>query len=330
MQRSYNAMPGTACVCVLGLLFCLWASLGGGPEICFTAGCALYSDFTVAGISMWFLGMAAFAVLAALALLGRAQAGYMMAWLGLLGDTCLLALMLVTAPCFNCLIVALFLLSVLLCFRRGARESSWNRQARPRQILVLVWAFFFLCNVGVVLKSQIPLYCLSDNEDEATVRVFFSPSCPACRQAVERLSGKIDTAFYPVAENDMDVARIARMGELLAQGASMHEAMTTANAEDMSSRKGMTGYGPISLQLKLLRNKAHLFMEAGPVIPFIEYRGLPSHLSQPQKTRPSAARTPAGTGGDPTIPVDTSISQACYGGSESCEETGGFTPRPGK
>lgn len=329
MRGNYTAMPGTALLCALAFAFCLWASFGGGPEICFTAGCSLYSDFSIAGISMWVVGMASFAVLAVLALLGRARLGYALAMLGLACDAALLILMLITAPCFNCLIVALFLLSVVLSFR-ASQPRSWDGQARSKHVLVLVWTFFFLCNVGVVIKTQIPLYTLSDNEDEATVRVFFSPSCPACRQALDRLAGSVDVAFYPVAENDLDVARVERMAMLLAQGENIYDAMLASNKADYTGQKGLFGYGSMGLRLRLLRNKAYLFTIAGPVIPFIEYRGLPRHLSQPmsQSVQSKAAQTPAPSrGGDPAIPVDSSVSGFCYGGTESCEEDG-FTRRP--
>ncbi len=325
MRRSYHVLPGTAALCCAALLFCLWASFGGGPEICFTAGCSLYSDFTVAGVSLWHAGAAAFAALGLLALSGRARAGFALAAAGLVMDVCLLALMLITAPCFNCLITALFLLGVFLSFRSACRESGPDpRKARGRSVILLAWSFFFLCNVGIVLKSQVPLYCLSDNADEATVRYFFSPSCPACRQGIDRLSGSVDTAFFPVAENGLDVARVARMEEALARGRNMSQALAEARTATYGEA-GLFGHGSLLLRLRLLCNKAHLFMEAGSVVPFVEYRGLPRHLSGPD---PSAAGRRPAPRTDAAIPLG-SVDGFCSGGGECGEDAGeeAFTPR---
>ncbi len=328
-RRSHHALPGTALLCLAALLFCLWVSFGGGPEICFTAGCSLYRDFTVAGVSLWFVGAAAFAALGILAVSGRAGAGHALAAAGLVIDTCLLILMVLTAPCFNCMVTALFLLAVFLSFRSACSSESGPERSgrRGHSLILMVWGFCFLCNTGIVLKSQVPLYCLSDNADEAAVRYYFSPSCPACRQGIEQLSGSIDTAFFPVAENDLDVARVARMEEALARGSNMAQALAEARAADYAGACGPFGCGPLMLRLRLLCNKAHLLMEAGAVVPFVEYRGLPRHLSTPPAP---AVQRPAVRSTDPPIPLG-SVSGFCTGGGGSCEEDeGGFSPRPAR
>ena len=63
------AMGGLAAA-LLGMLFCIWTALGNEVAFCVTAGCSLYQDLVIGGLSMWWIGTAAFGVLACLALLG--------------------------------------------------------------------------------------------------------------------------------------------------------------------------------------------------------------------------------------------------------------------
>ncbi|HIW01394.1 MAG TPA: hypothetical protein H9894_09455 [Candidatus Desulfovibrio intestinipullorum] len=349
MKSSVTTSRTTAIICAAGILFCLWVYAGTGEQVCFTAGCSLYQQSSVAGLPLWWIGVAGFAVLGLLALAGKLALAYMAAWLGLLIDAGLLALMLLTAPCFNCLIVAVLLMAAFVSLRRGVQDRSWSAQKQGRSVLVLVWSFFFICNVGIVLKSSVPLWDISDNAEDASVRMFFSPSCSKCRQGVAQLSGNIDVAFYPVAETDWDVKRIAHMQESLAGGMNMYEAFMASSTVERPTTLELYSPSMIALRLKLLCNMAHIYMDGGRVVPYIEYRGLPAFLDRensgaPQTQPLTQSYNPnVGQGSvqthDPTrkqqddmlfLEGSSAVGGACYGDKPCPEDEGSaYTPVQG-
>ena len=70
MKQSREILTGSLCVTLLAAAFCVWSAFGNDVNFCVTAGCSLYQDFTVGGVSLWWLGTGTFALLALLALLG--------------------------------------------------------------------------------------------------------------------------------------------------------------------------------------------------------------------------------------------------------------------
>ncbi|OUO51027.1 hypothetical protein B5F76_10500 [Desulfovibrio sp. An276] len=318
-SKLYVSKP-SALLCAIGVLFCLWVHVGQVEEACFTAGCSLYQQTSVAGISLWVVGMVAFVVMGALSLFGKAHIAYWLAMIGVICDCFLLALLVLTAPCFFCMIFALILLCVYLTLRNSVQQRSWNHAERKYPALVYLWSVLFVCNVGIVVKTSIPLWDISDNVEDASVYMYFSPSCSVCKQGIEGLSGNIDVAFFPVAENSWDVKRVALMEKYLEQGMSVREAFHSANSATPPS--GLELYMPsmLFLQLKLLFNKAHVFMQGGGKVPFLEYRGLPKHVLQ--KSAPQRPRYTERSGWkDPTLPLDSSVTGFCTG-SKPCEDGG--------
>ena len=138
MKRSREILTGSLCVTLLAAAFCVWSAFGNDVNFCVTAGCSLYQDFTVGGVSLWWLGTGTFALLALLALLGAAAAGRLLAGLALLGDICLLLLMALTAPCVSCLVVAVFFALSYLGFRQAEPAQARGRDSHGRRS-VLLW-----------------------------------------------------------------------------------------------------------------------------------------------------------------------------------------------
>lgn len=337
MNRSHEIVTGALLLALLAAAFCVWSALGNEVNLCVTAGCSLYQDSTVAGISLWWIGAGVFAVLCFLALLGAAHWGRTLAALALLGDVGLLLVMALTAPCISCLVVAVFFVLTYMSFRQAA--TARNRSGKAgRSLLVLVWGLLFIINLGAVARSQATVWPITDNHDSATVRMFFSPSCSSCREGVAILSGHVDVAFYPLAENDTDVYRVAQMIRLLDQGDSMAEAMT--RSQDATAPGGLGSWSPdmIWLRFRMLRNKAHVFVSGAQTVPFFEYHGLPSMLvKQGKNTGPRGSGSNAaptggfsgmpGTGqwqGQPggtndALPLEPQIAGQC-GGPAPCPE----------
>ena len=304
---------------VLAAAFCIWSAFGNEVNLCVTSGCALFQDTSVAGISLWWAGGVMFTLLAAAALMGAAQLGLILAGLALLGDIGLLLLMAVTAPCVSCLIVACFFAMIYAGFRQAAQRSRSGLPAdKPgRSLLLALWALLSIVNTGTALRTQADVWAITDNSNEASVRMFFSPSCPSCQEGIALLSGHVDVAFYPLAENEADIHTVARMLRLMDNGASLSEALT--KAKDIAAPSGMAATAPdMLLRLRMLRNKAHVFMAGSQTVPFFEYHGLPAMLKKNTKQQAGQASlpqapTPPPAAGSADLPLDPQVAGQCSG-----------------
>lgn len=314
MFRARPVLTHPLLMALLGLAFCVWSAFGNDINFCITAGCTLYQDVTVAGVSMWWIGAGVFGFLGTLALAGAAGIGRFCAALALLGDICLLALLAATAPCLLCLIVAIFFALTYRAFRRtGQTPAGLGRPATNSgtSMLLVVWTVLFIVNAGAVVRSESGVWPLLGDEEDAAVHLYFSPSCPSCREAVEALSGRVDVAFYPLAESEIDVHKVRAMEDLLDTGLSMADAL--ADVQNIAEPEGL--WGKIRpeqwfLRLRLLRNKAHVFGSGSNKVPFVEYRGLPASLAKvatPRKAQPEATPKPKLEPVLPGAPLDDKL-----------------------
>lgn len=324
MKQAYGISGGALAAALLGMLFCIWTALGNEVAFCVTAGCSLYQDLVIGGLSMWWIGTAAFGVLACLALLGAVPAGHFLAGLALLGDVFLLLLMALTSPCVSCLVVACFFALTYWLFDRARHRD--DRRPQGRSFLLCVWLVLFVVNAGQVVRTQGEVWSISENPGQATVRMFFSPSCSACREGIDILSGSVDVAFCPVAENDADVVRVERMLLLLEQGKTLKEAVAACRDVEEPGPWAFLHPGQWGLRLRLQRNRAHIFNAGSRTVPFFEYHGLPAMLKkQARSSAPARARepviefSPAGgqTFPDATLPLDPQVAGQC-GGPAPC------------
>ncbi|MGE9984062.1 hypothetical protein [Desulfovibrio sp. SGI.169] len=326
MKQSREILTGPLCIALAAAAFCAWSAFGNDVSFCVTAGCALYQDFTVNGISLWWLGTGVFALLALLALLGASAAGRLLAGLTLLGDICLLLLMALTAPCVSCLAAAVFFALTYLGFRQAEQRQAHRRGIPPRRsVLLLVWLLLFTVNVGAVARSQAAIWPITEGAEDAAVRMFFSPSCPSCREGIDILSGHVDVAFYPLAENDSDVYRVARMRRLLDTGMSLAEAL--GQSLDVTPPRGLAALNPdlLWLRFRMLRNKAHVFSAGAQTVPFFEYHGLPGMLVRQQAQSRQPASSPsrrADARTDPASPAQSLDAPFSARDSQNGEQTG--------
>jgi hypothetical protein len=296
MNHLREVLAGSLCITLLATAFCVWSAFGNDINICVSAGCSLYQDFTVNGISLWWLGAAVFSVLALMSLVGAAFLGRLIAGAALCGDICLLLLMALTTPCVSCLVVALFFAASYMSFRfaaetRTARVGNAGGKS-PSSVLLWAWFILFTINIGSVARSQAGVWPLLETDNEVTTRLFFSPSCSSCREAVDILSGHVDVAFYPLGENETDLYKIVKMRKLLDTGASVAEALT--QAQEVQIPTGLSAYTPelLLLRFRMLCNKAHVYAAGSQVVPFFEYQGLPAML-KPKKSSSAAPSPPS-------------------------------------
>lgn len=319
MTKTHAALAGPLTLGLIAIAFCIWSAFGNDINICVTTGCTLYEDASVFGVSLWWIGAAAFCALCACAILGQAAAGRWLAALFLLGDICLLLLMAFTAPCVSCLVIALIFALIYYLFRRAAPDSQRKGAPQPRASLLLwIWLALFVVNLGQVARSQLDVWPILDESGEPNLRMFFSPSCKYCIEGINALSGNINVAFYPLAENESDIARIDKMIILLDQGMNLAEAL------DQSKEAAFAGfwaaYNPdvLLLRFRLLRNKAHVFSQGSQGVPFFERKGLPPDIV----AKANAAKSPVQLeapqpapvkGGDENLPAELSDSTQCDG-----------------
>lgn len=197
---------------LLGAVFC-YLNATGAKLFCVTQGCRIYSGYGLFGISFYVYGLAGFLLILLLGLLHpRARTSF---WLpavlalALVLDILFLFYQYFFWPCVSCLVagalIVLSALSALLLLRVRGRTLLW--------ILVVAWSILgSYVGLAAVKEAAFTPWAIA-GDPEAPVKVFFSPVCPACREAVTRIledpALAAQTAFFPVAKNSEDEARIA-------------------------------------------------------------------------------------------------------------------------
>lgn len=312
MTKTRGFLAAPFFVALLGVAFCFWSARGNDVNFCVTTGCSLYQDFRVAGLSLWWIGTGAFSLLAVIALPGLAGLGRALAALCLLGDVCLLLLMALTAPCVNCMGVACFFAAVYALYRRASQPAAPQKNAPVSNWswLLCVWGVLFVVNLALVARSWLDIWPILDESGQARQRVFFSPSCPHCVKSVDALSGNVEVAFYPVAENDADLFKIANMERLLNEGQNIAEALGQSLEIEDGGFFASLRPDLMLLKFRLLRNKAHV-LAASPGVPFFEFLGAPPGLTNQSRGSDKNFRIPSS--GDASLPLDIDGGQCVSG-----------------
>ncbi len=277
MQQNSDApliMIGPLLASLAGLIFCAWSAYGNTIDICISAGCDISKDISIGGISLWWFGCAAFALLVILSFSGRPVLGIIVSGACLVADVGFLFLMLLTASCISCLVVAILFALSYSAFRHA--NNTFDLPV-PRSWLVLFWLLFFIANVGSVVRENMLPWAIHKTEN-STVNVYFSPTCPSCLDAVAALNNSASAAFFPIAKNDQDLALIALMQDNLEKGHSPLEAITLAR-QNINTAATQGIFSNIILKFRTLINSSYLARNGIEVVPVIEYKGLPGFLA---------------------------------------------------
>ncbi len=257
--------------------------------LCVTSSCEVFSEFAVFGISLWIYSAAFFALLFGLLCINKWALTSLLCLLGIACDAILLCLMLITSPCFSCLIIALILALLTLCVYKTHFENNYVF------IALLLWFLLFLVNAGALVKTSVSPYVIYMNEArkenvlEASMRVYFSPSCSACNDLVQLLGEREQTnandiIWLPVAEEAEDIAKVLQMQEYINNGDSLKVALEKVKAEPQKSSVN-TLFPDFVMQIQLLINQSRLNAAGTSKIPFIEYTGVPAFLNKPASTK---------------------------------------------
>ena len=289
-----------------GIGFCVSAATGMADSVCFTNGCALFKDTALFGVSLWWWGVAAFALVGIACLLGAAALACFFAVAVLAVDCFFLAWMAFVAPCFNCLVVAaLFLLLALVLMPPAGSRSGLRPLA---SLIITVWFFMLTPNLfGMAYEAAGPWPVLG--APDAAVRVYFSPSCPACRATMDDfLSGSLrNAAFYPVMETEADLGRIYRLTNELAAGVSPRDAFTACFDPNADTRTPLLQTLP--LRLHTLANALALIRAGVTRIPVVLTSG---RLQGPSP----AASTLTPAPGSPPTSADAQASASPLAGKQ--------------
>ena len=274
-MESLKAFAASA-LALAGAAFC-GLNVAGWHLPCATQGCEVYTGFTLFGFSLYAWGVAGFAslALAAMSLGATGRGGFYGLLLAgaLLTDTACLFYQSLFWPCASCLFVASLLGAIVLLsiglFPRFRRRFLVG--------LTCLWAVFFM-NVGISLAREALLrpWALS-GEPGARVEVYFSPTCPACREVVEKIlqsPGREEAAFYPVDKNPEDRSRLQNV---LDEGLSGERALYRLFEGRTPPRKG-AGFG---LRIKLFQNRAVLAAHGIQRVPAIIASSVPQSYGPP-------------------------------------------------
>ncbi len=308
---------GGVCAALLGAAFC---ALQAGPADtgipCPSTGCRLFHDLTLWGVSLWWFGTAFFAAVVLLCLRRQRTWAFFLTGLALAADCLLLALMLLTAPCLPCLGAAALMGLLFFLLRRDPDDRRQNPARLP--VLLFLWAVLFAASVAAAGAESLGRWVLYGAGD-ADRRVYFSPSCPACREAIAAFAGH--AAFLPVAENDADFVAIARMQAAAADGKTITEALAFALE---GQGEGLPLARSMLLRLRLWRNRAEVLRLGFDKLPLLTINGMPQSLRVSRPDAPPPAPAPAGGSSAPdgngssALPPELAPLDQCREGPVPC------------
>lgn len=293
---------------LLGAGFTSWSAWGNAIDLCFTAGCTIYQDTVIAGVSMWWIGAASFGLLALLAALGRPGLALFVSGVMLFVDCLLLLFLALTSPCVACLITGLFFALTYAAFR-GAVPPG--RTPPSRSLLLLLWSVLLIGNLLAVARSGTGTWPMQEAKDPH-MNFYFSPSCEACREGIRAFSARRDVSFFPVPKNERDIALINAMNNAVARGASLNEALRQAAEAPVPGVLEYWSFSMLHLRFALVCNKAHALSAGGGALPFIEYLGLPQagvFTPAPPPARKNVLPPPAAP--DANLPVENAPPGVC-------------------
>jgi hypothetical protein len=250
---------------LLGLALCL-LNATGAKLFCLTSGCALYAGYTLFGLSFYVYGAISFALIVLLAVSCR-KTPRAAPWLGgiifagLFFDLLFLGWQLLYWPCSSCLVVALLL--------GGTAAGFWRTYPHLCRHLfkgvLLVWLVLLIPSVLAAGKEVLLTPWALYGPPDASVRVFFSPTCPACANEVTKLLQSPDVArmaFYPIAKNNRDLRLLAA---LLQEGVEQPANLGRLFGSDLKEARSL----PLRLRWRLAKNKMALAQLGAQTIPLI-------------------------------------------------------------
>ena len=259
--------------CILGIAYCVAVLLGLAEPLCVTNGCSLYQDFSVAGISLWHVGIITFLAIAALCVTRRVWLAVNLSRLTILADCGLLLVMALTTPCLSCLGVAVCLALVFITLYRASLIYEGYNPPYPRSKLFLAWLLLFAAAVVPCVK-ELSMPVAWHGPQEASVRLYFSPHCPACMQAIEAAAhSPLPVAYYPEAVDLDELKIIVALEQDLKSGADLAESLRKYRETPPSSLP--FNFSTLKAAWVTLRNRAEVMGLGQGSVPLLLINGVP-------------------------------------------------------
>ena len=279
----------SVCIALAGAAYCAMQVAPLPVTVpCPGNGCHLFQDFSIHGVSLWWFGVAYFGVMTLICLRRATSAALAIAAAALVADAALLLVMLTTAACISCLGAGALIALLYFTLRRHAAIKSIP-ELKP-SILLILWGGLFIAAVALAATEDMEPWRIT-GPDRAERRVYFAPSCPACRDAVTVFAGS--AAFIPVAEKESDYAAVYGMHKALLGGKTLVEALDTVMQAKMNDTLAEPPLlDSLIFRLKLIRNKAEVMRLGFSQLPLIMINGMPQSLRP--GNGPRSANTPAG------------------------------------
>ncbi|MBW1952075.1 MAG: hypothetical protein JRI50_10725 [Deltaproteobacteria bacterium] len=247
----------SALLLLTGLVVCLASIWGLTETLCITKGCQVYQSYHFLGLSFYAWGAAAFG--AGLVLL-VCNAGYYRVFIYgcLLVEIVLLAYQVIYLPCSECLLV-------------GLLWGSLGFLAIKERISLTLWSALFLAALVILGKEMVAPWPVYGHTD-APVKVYFSPTCPACKEEIGKLlsGGEADwnrVAFCPVAMSEEDCKRLCGMKFVLDRTLNLAQAFQACWSGNAEVRLGWEEW--LKLRLGLIKNRIVLARMGADKIPLV-------------------------------------------------------------
>ncbi|SHN71060.1 hypothetical protein [Desulfovibrio litoralis] len=270
----------SAFISLLACAFCLFNIYLHTPEaaktaslFCPTNGCVLFEDFTVFDISLWFIGAVVFLILCLLSLKGSRRLVLFFSGLALLLDCFLLFLLIVTSPCVSCLAVALFFALIYIHTRYNSPE--YIHGGFKFGVLFIFWSFLFVANIFSAIEESLGSWVITGSK-EAEIKLYFSPTCPACIDALTGLATNTKVAFLPVAKDKQDKEIILRLREELNNGADLLTGLRNAHASQIKPE--LNFFDNLYYSFQLYRNRAYSMRVGDHSLPLMVVNNIPALL----------------------------------------------------
>lgn len=301
----------SVCIALLGAAYCAVQVAPVPVTIpCPGNGCALFQDFSLFGISLWWIGTAYFAGMVLLCLRRLRALAHVIAAAALFTDAVLLIVMLATASCIPCLGAGLLIALLFFSLRHHARGRTAPVQGPS--VLLFAWGGLFVATLGFAATEDLGPWQIA-GPDNAERRIYFAPSCPACRDAIAVFADH--AALVPVAEKSSDHAAVYAMHKEIVEGKTPAEALDSALKAERNGTLPQPAFpDSLFIQVNLARNKAEVMRLGFTQLPLIMINGMPQPL-RPTRARPLPGAAPlpphgdnwwdaAGSGGSSTLPPD--------------------------
>lgn len=313
----------SVCIAIVGAVYCALQVAPVPVSVpCPGTGCRLFQGFSIHGVSLWWIGVGYFAVMVLVCLRRAHFAALGIAVAALAVDAALLVVMLVTAPCVACLGAGLLIALLYFSLRRHAYSKT---PVEPKPSFALIgWVGLFIAAVAFAATEDVQSWRISGPEN-AERRVYFAPSCPACRDAIMVFADS--AAFIPVAEKDSDNAAVYAMHKAILGGKTLVEALDAVMQAKMNDTLAEPPFpDSLIIRLKLVRNKAEVLRLGFNRLPLIMIDGMPQSLRPANANGNRTTGTAAGNGtspyaGSPALPPEliAPVDSCGEGSAEPCD-----------